>query len=565
MKKVIYILNISLIISFVCFLSFADSDSYGTDVEYVASGEEEYNVTVPAKLTPGGTGEVVLNGTWPSNRIVYVSADESVELINSYNIFSKKKLNVNFQILSVSGNNFSSLNKNAIISIDNIDGEILFGDWKGTFNYNVEISDIIDTELYYGKTYTRTFIADSTTNIPEKIICYEDKSVLFVMDDGKFSKLDSNGVVIENNKIIYSDEYDLIISEDKRKVSMVMNDTGLVNCVWELEVVNDYLDSSFPLYFNDESVKNNTRVLDNLVRVSDIYLSEQELFNSRLVVYTDTISSSLFNNSVVCTNNKNICYTGYWDYDITFPVISAREAGLIEVNGVTYFVSQPGIYFLDCSSFDLNISFSIEFRDENYGYKWNTLEVMDNTKVVYNDYEFVKISDTLYSSFFFSQNNMNISVDGSVISLEKSGLESNATGYYLIKYGENIYQNVFLISQPGTYNGIEFSEPGIYVFNYGGMGKNYDISINSKIISEEVHNLKYNVEYSCGDEILVFNESGYISKNVTGGYTTNGRFIFFDNGIVALVSSDGKSFKVIKYLSSESIDISDDLIFTYSD
>jgi hypothetical protein len=56
MKKK-YIL-IGVIISFFGCISLIEAASYGTDVEYTGLGEETYYIEVPAKLSPGESGEV---------------------------------------------------------------------------------------------------------------------------------------------------------------------------------------------------------------------------------------------------------------------------------------------------------------------------------------------------------------------------------------------------------------------------------------------------------------------------------------------------------------------------
>jgi len=58
---------------------------YYTTVTYTGQATEEYTVTVPATLAPGGSGNVVATGTWSSNKYLTVIAPTSVSLANGGN------------------------------------------------------------------------------------------------------------------------------------------------------------------------------------------------------------------------------------------------------------------------------------------------------------------------------------------------------------------------------------------------------------------------------------------------------------------------------------------------
>ena len=142
MKKIILIMGL-IVISFLGYISFASGDySNGTLVEYVGTGSESYSVNVPAKLAPGGTGTVILNGTWGSNRVINVTSDKNVVLVNSLNTSDKRTLEVTFEGISEVGNDFESQRFEKSVSIANMPSDVLFGTWSCKFNYNVEISDI---------------------------------------------------------------------------------------------------------------------------------------------------------------------------------------------------------------------------------------------------------------------------------------------------------------------------------------------------------------------------------------------------------------------------------------
>ena len=142
MKKNIFVFVICLVVSFIFGVSFADGN--GTSYEYVANALEEYNLTVPAKMSPGSSGNVVLEGVLNSDYIINVMSDDSVILTNKRNSLDKRTLNVDFGGISEIGNDSSSQLFEKSISIDPMPSDVLFGTWTGVFNYYLEI----ETPLY---------------------------------------------------------------------------------------------------------------------------------------------------------------------------------------------------------------------------------------------------------------------------------------------------------------------------------------------------------------------------------------------------------------------------------
>lgn len=120
----------------------------GTEVEYTGSrttvnadGTEthnaEYTITVPALLAPGGSGTVTLQGMWPSDATVKVTAEDKVEMVNNINSADKKTLAVTFTAIELAGNNTVAVSDDETVSVADI-SNALFGTWSGKFNYNVE-------------------------------------------------------------------------------------------------------------------------------------------------------------------------------------------------------------------------------------------------------------------------------------------------------------------------------------------------------------------------------------------------------------------------------------------
>ena len=117
--------------------SDTDEGDYETLVSYTGDSKSVYEVTVPATLAPGGSGEVKVSGTWASNMTVKVTASETVTLTNDID-GSTKTLDVEFDGISQAGDNTNSILVNATISVEEITNA-LFGTWSGTIYYNVEL------------------------------------------------------------------------------------------------------------------------------------------------------------------------------------------------------------------------------------------------------------------------------------------------------------------------------------------------------------------------------------------------------------------------------------------
>lgn len=83
MKRILsLILTIMILISALptAFASDIQDYSLGTQVAHTAANNESYTITVPAKLNPGQSGTVTLDGMWPSNKTISVTAELTVTL-----------------------------------------------------------------------------------------------------------------------------------------------------------------------------------------------------------------------------------------------------------------------------------------------------------------------------------------------------------------------------------------------------------------------------------------------------------------------------------------------------
>ena len=140
MKKVFsLLLAVLMLVSALPVAYAAGTNDYtaGTAVVYTAANNEDYSITIPAALAPGQGGTVTLQGTWPSNKTITVTADETVTLTNTISGADAKTLKVNFEGISEAGSDTSSQKFEEPVSVDPIE-DALFGVWNGHFYYNVE-------------------------------------------------------------------------------------------------------------------------------------------------------------------------------------------------------------------------------------------------------------------------------------------------------------------------------------------------------------------------------------------------------------------------------------------
>ena len=151
MKKLISLGLVGVMALSMIPMAFATTDyTNGTQVSYNAEDPdgdgnldnvETWTVTVPALLTPGGAaGTVTASGTLDSSRKLVVTAPETVTLTNSINANDQKVLDVDFDDITMNGDNTKAVSATADIAVADIE-DALFGTWSGTIVYNVEAQD----------------------------------------------------------------------------------------------------------------------------------------------------------------------------------------------------------------------------------------------------------------------------------------------------------------------------------------------------------------------------------------------------------------------------------------
>ena len=158
MKKILSITLAAVMLLSMIPTAFAAENNWqgGTKVEYTAATNEQYTVTVPATLAPGGSGDVVASGTWGSNRKLTVTADDDVTLTNSINAADQKVLDVTFPGIELAGSNTAAVSETKQVSVAAMPADALFGTWSGTFYYDVEMVDVAAAQLI-------TFTIDGTS------------------------------------------------------------------------------------------------------------------------------------------------------------------------------------------------------------------------------------------------------------------------------------------------------------------------------------------------------------------------------------------------------------------
>ena len=127
------------LLAFTMLFMSASVYAYQTDIKYVGQGASQYFLTVPSKLAPGESGEVVLSGTWNSKTTVSVTAPDKVTLYNDIGGDSKA-LAIDFEDIALIGDNTQGVEVKENIKIAEIKNAF-FGKWEGVFTYELSVKD----------------------------------------------------------------------------------------------------------------------------------------------------------------------------------------------------------------------------------------------------------------------------------------------------------------------------------------------------------------------------------------------------------------------------------------
>lgn len=103
---------------------------------------ENWTVTVPATMAPGGSSVVSTEGNWSAARKLVVSIDGNKKVTMTCGSDSID-LAITFDGISRSGSNTAAMSKeDETISIANWTTTPLFGTWTGTITYSAAMQDV---------------------------------------------------------------------------------------------------------------------------------------------------------------------------------------------------------------------------------------------------------------------------------------------------------------------------------------------------------------------------------------------------------------------------------------
>ena len=238
----------------------------GTQVSYnaedpdgdgIKDNTEAYTVTVPAQLAPSTGGEVVLAGTWASDRMVIVTADEEVVLKNNINENNTKTLAVTFTTIEQEGSNTSTIEVKEDVSVEGITNAI-FGTWSGTFNYFVDIVDAPEESPYavqFNKLYSSSYLmqADDDTVIKTSVVFYENGAMETYMNDQLTASLPEGTATYDLMSVAFGGET-MQFSEDGA-VLIITEDRGqMYGYVLESDAPSVYFKEKYS-FVNGDNIK----------------------------------------------------------------------------------------------------------------------------------------------------------------------------------------------------------------------------------------------------------------------------------------------------------------------
>ena len=160
---------------------------------------------------------------------------------------------------------------------------------------------------------------------------------------------------------------------------------------------------------------------------------------------------------------------------------------------------------------------------------------------------------------------MSFTINGHIINFENY-YSVSSDNIYKVEYSGG-FKYAIVVNEPGEYEGVTFDEVGVYAFNFGKYGLNYEICLGKKYSPDFKSTLKYGKYIYNDDYYFTFEESEYGYSYSAGGESGSslfGRTIYID-GKFGIVSRDGTYIKLYKYLSNNWSFDEDIVILTYQD
>lgn len=110
--------------------------------------DQEFSISVPAVLAPGGSGDVTLSGTWEKSKTYTLTTDSSVELTCDID-GDTQTLSISFPGITLQGGD-DAVSATEQVRVGDIT-DAIFGTWTGVFEYHIESATCTHT----GETVTQ--------------------------------------------------------------------------------------------------------------------------------------------------------------------------------------------------------------------------------------------------------------------------------------------------------------------------------------------------------------------------------------------------------------------------
>lgn len=112
--------------------------------------QENWTVTVPATMAPGGSGNVTVEGQWGASKKLVVGIENDATTVTLSSGDETKALAITFDGISVTGSNGAAITASTAgatkqISVANwgtSNPAPLFGTWSGTITYTAELKNV---------------------------------------------------------------------------------------------------------------------------------------------------------------------------------------------------------------------------------------------------------------------------------------------------------------------------------------------------------------------------------------------------------------------------------------
>ena len=522
----------------------------------ISDDNADYTVTIPAKLSPGEIGSVVLNGLWSSEKQIVITVDKTITLVNELDVTERQTLNVYFNDIKANGNELETKMVSENISIEEMPQNILFGSWNAQLNYTIEIKDVpklynvlknqegIYTKKYTGEhqdSYTKTSTHDiyhyyaETDAIGTEIL--NKNNVIFANHCWQMIRTTDTGGV----KLIYNGEPDNNGSCGTNRGTHVGYSTISVqtlnsNYYYATDYIYDSSTSTFSLSGNktlstwndstyNDLIGNYTCMLSNESETcTELYLIES-YYNStqaNIIIINSNSHYSQFGTMKFNLNHDSAAYVGYMYGDVYISnaiynnnTINYHYGESVTYSNGTYTLVNPKTFASVPDPSELSNNHYICLTQnsstcESVGY---VHYYQNNTSSMY--YIILKPGETDINTAF--NNMLNKNITSSAI---KNAVESWYEKY-LLKYNEYIEQDTIYCFDRSVYSINGWNPNGGTVADYLYF-KNYDISkdlgCTNNIDKFSVNNINAKLKYSVGlatsPELNLLNNQKITTTNI---------------------------------------------------